>query len=289
MLTTEKLKEYGVADDKHEAILKDFDTYKTGITETHKTDKADAQSTMMNGQDKVIFEATGIEKLPNEWTSKYAVRAGGLSKQKEFDTYKNDTTLKIEGLDKQISEGFSGADEKLKEQNNSLITTIDSERESWKVKETEFNAKYDNYVADQALLSEMPAFKSDINPEIADILKEKVLKEIKEKYDIKTDKDRDTILVTKEGVEFSQQKLKEFYSERLKDYIEVKRIQNGTGSSGAGAGTGDGGSLSIIDTDTPHIVMSKIRDSLVKEGIDINSEEGQKEYRKRYDKYVLKK
>ena len=288
MITEQWLKDNGVPEDKQEQALKDFGVYETGITDKHTTDKADAQSSMMNGQDKVIFEATGVEKLPNEWTSKYAVRAGGLSKQKEFDTYKNTTSIKIEGLDKQISDGFSKADEKLKEQNNSLVTKLDSERESWKIKELELNTKHDNYLADQALLSEMPIFKSDIDKGYAEFLKKNLLQDIKENYDVKTDTDRDTILVTKEGVQFAQHKLKDFYKEKLKDHIEIKNIQNGTGSqgSGSGAGASDHG---ILDSDTPQQKSDKIRQSLAKQGYNNMHAEFEKRFDDEYNKYVLKK
>ena len=285
MITKEFLTEQGIDETKHEAIISAFEESKKGFFtgEQLRKEKGDAVRSMMEGFEKSIFEVTNVEKNNNEKASDYATRAFEAFHKTGYEAKITELQNLNNELNDKIKKGIK--DPELVAKLDALEQTLNTEREAFKQKETEWQsetAKRDKLTKYNSLI---PKLKTDIDADYKKFKVDSMLNELLGKEVVEVD--GKLLIKGDETNGFTNIEVEAFMKENLKNIIDEKHTQTGTGLKPAQGG--DGTVLDISDNESPQAKEAKIREYLNKQGLNTVSKEYTEQFKSLREKYILKK
>jgi len=281
MITKEFLTEKGITD---EAIVSSIlDLYDKGL----KKEASNAVSNMLNAQDKIALEKTGIQKPDGMQTSAYWEYALSEKFKKDYEKNISEKEAKISELDALIK---SGTSDKVINENKALLAELEKERKAFSdFKESSAKEKQ-KFEFEMFINSKMPtSFKKEFPADYIEFEKNK-LKEKISGYTLGKNEKGEDIIKHGENEGFRTSLLSEFINENLKHITETTQAAGGTGGSGSGGGGGSEHIVSsILQSDTPQVKEQKIEAYLLSKGMNKVSKEYREDFAELYKKYVLTK
>jgi len=285
MINEEFLKEQGIDETKHKAILSAFNEATKGMLtpDDLNKQKGDAVRSMMEGFENSIFEATKIQKNNNEKASEYAKRAFEAFHKTSYESKINE----LSGLNKELNDKIKAGikDPELVSKIEALEQTLETERTAFKEKEQAWESENTKREKLSAYKSLLPKFKDDIDSEFKKFKIDGVLNELLGKEVVEVE--GKLIIKGDETNGFTNTPVEEYFKESFKSIIDEKIVQNGTGLKPRGQG--DNVVLDISDNDSASEKEAKIRAYLKSQGINSIDSRYSEEFTKLRTKYVLKK
>jgi len=282
MINEDFLKEQGIDETKHEAIISAYNNAVSKLQDDHKTDKSGAVKSMMEGFEGNIFNVTKIEKNANEKASDYAIRAFDTFHKTNYESKINELTDLNKELDGKIKAGIK--DPELAQKIEALEQTLETERKGFQEKETAWESEKAREAKVNKYKSLLPKLKADADQDYKDYKVNGVIEVLVGK-DVVDDGKGNLIIKGDESNQFTNTPVIDFLKENLKGIIDEGHQQTGTGQKASGSTV----VIDISDSDSPQAKDGKIRDYLKEKGIKVTDKEYSEQFKELRTKYILKK
>lgn len=285
MINEEFLKEQGIDETKHEAIISAFAESTKGLFDEKELSrqKGDAVRSMMEGYEEAAFKAYNIPKLDNEKASEYNIRSAKEYWTKHYEDKINELTTLNSELSEKAKNGIK--DEELLQKYSALEQTLETERNTFKQEKETWESENTKREKLNAYKSLIPKLKEDIDPEYKKFKVDGLLDSLLGKEVVEAD--GKLLIKGDETNGFTNTLVDEYLKENLKGILDEKHVQTGTGRRPAGGG--DPAVIDISDSDTPQAKEAKIRAYLRDKGMNTTSENYSEEFGRLRKKYILKK